>query len=95
MSYTILTNTELNPQILEMMGDDCTVIVWDGPETDPAILQQVDGFYVYGHPRIKGDLMDKMPNLRVISNFGVGVDHIHLEDARERGIAVGYTPRLV
>src|SRR5690606_20420252 len=51
--------------------------------------------FVYGHPKIGGALMDRMPKLRVISNFGVGVDHINLEDAAARGIAVGNTPRLV
>ncbi len=27
--------------------------------------------------------MDHFPNLRVISNFGVGVDHINLNDAKQ------------
>jgi glyoxylate reductase len=39
--------------------------------------------------------MDKMPNLKVISNFGVGVDHINLDDARQRGIPVGNTPNIL
>ena len=36
--------------------------------------------------------MDRCPNLKVISNHGVGVDHINLTDAAERGIPVGNTP---
>src|SRR5690606_32779574 len=59
------------------------------------ILTETEGFFVYGHPKIAGPLMDRMPNLRVISNFGVGVDHINLADAKARGIAVGNTPGLV
>ena len=39
--------------------------------------------------------MDKMPKLRCLSNFGVGVDHIVLEDAQARGLPVGYTPGFV
>jgi glyoxylate reductase len=31
----------------------------------------------------------------VISNFGVGVDHINLKDATERNILVGYTPNCL
>ena len=39
--------------------------------------------------------MDSMPSLRVISNFGVGVDHIDLKAAQVRGIPVGNTPKLL
>jgi glyoxylate reductase len=39
--------------------------------------------------------MDLMPCLRVISNFGVGVDHIDTEAAKKRGIPVGNTPHLL
>lgn len=95
MPYNVLTNTLLSTEILEMLNPTCTVTVWRGDETDPAILTETEGFFVYGHPKIAGPLMDRMPNLRVISNFGVGVDHINLADAKVRGIAVGYTPGLV
>jgi glyoxylate reductase len=95
MPYQVLTNTQLSPTIMEMLAPTCEVTIWKGRETDPAIFQQTEGFFVYGHPKIDGSLMDLMPKLRVISNFGVGIDHINLEDARARGIAVGNTPRLV
>lgn len=95
MRYQVLTNTPLSEQILSMLAESCDVTVWDGPETKPEILQRMEGFFVYGHPKINGALMDRMPKLRVISNFGVGVDHINLEDARARGIVVGNTPGLV
>lgn len=95
MPHSVLTNTQLSAEILEMLTPQCAVTVWQSDATDPAILAETEGFFVYGHPKIAGPLMDRMPNLRVISNFGVGVDHIHLGDAKTRGIAVGNTPRLV
>jgi glyoxylate reductase len=95
MPYHVLTNTELSPQISEMLAPKCQVTVWQSRETDPALLAATEGFFVYGHPKIDGSIMDLMPKLRVISNFGVGVDHIHLADAAARNIAVGNTPRLV
>lgn len=36
-----------------------------------------------------------LPNLRVISSFGVGLDKIPVELAQARGIAVGYTPDVL
>jgi glyoxylate reductase len=95
MSYLILTETQLPPQMVEMIGDACRVEIWRGMETDPALLAEAEGFLTYGHPHIGGAEMDRMPNLRIISNFGVGVDHIDLHAARERGIPVGNTPGFV
>jgi hydroxypyruvate reductase len=40
-------------------------------------------------------LLAALPKLRVISSFGVGLDKIDLATARERGIAVGYTPDVL
>lgn len=94
MSYTVLTDSTLPPDLAEMLVDTCEVHVWDLTEDDP-VLPLVEGFIVYGHPIVPGSLMDKMPNLRILSNFGVGVDHINLEDARARGLPVGYTPGFV
>lgn len=55
----------------------------------------IEGYFTYGHPATDGNLMDRMPCLRVISNFGVGVDHIDTEAAKKRGIPVGNTPHLL
>jgi glyoxylate reductase len=97
MPYQILTNAELAPWIMEMLAAaDCAVHLWreEGPN-DPALLDAAEGFFVYGHPQLHGAVLDTMPNLRVIANQGVGVDHINLEDAKARGIPVGNTPGFV
>jgi glyoxylate reductase len=39
--------------------------------------------------------MDRLPGVRVISNHGVGVDHIDLAAAQARGIPVGNTPGVL
>lgn len=41
------------------------------------------------------DLIAALPSLRMISSLGVGLDKIDLEAARQRGIAVGYTPGVL
>jgi lactate dehydrogenase-like 2-hydroxyacid dehydrogenase len=42
--------------------------------------------------RYDGELMDRIPDLRVISRTGIGLDNISLPDASERGIAVCHVP---
>ncbi|MCC7348274.1 MAG: D-glycerate dehydrogenase, partial [Variibacter sp.] len=46
--------------------------------------------------RIDADLLAKAgPNLKLIANFGNGVDNIDVEAATKRGIAVTNTPRVL
>jgi glyoxylate reductase len=45
--------------------------------------------------RIGEDLLAACPQLRVISSCSVGLDHIDLDAARARGIAVGFTPGVL
>ena len=94
MPYQILTDSALPPEMATMLADTSEVHIWDLTEEDP-ILPTIEGFLVYGHPIVPGSLMDKMPKLRCLSNFGVGVDHIVLVDAKARGLPVGYTPDFV
>ncbi len=50
-----------------------------------------DGLLVVGHPRIDAELLDAAPKLRVVANFGVGVDHIDVAAASARGVWVSNT----
>ncbi|HZY17696.1 MAG TPA: 2-hydroxyacid dehydrogenase [Ramlibacter sp.] len=40
-------------------------------------------------------LIEALPNLKVISSFGVGYDVFDLDAARERAIPIGYTPDVL
>jgi hydroxypyruvate reductase len=44
---------------------------------------------------IDAALIDALPNLKVVSSFGVGLDKIDVAAAQARGIAVGYTPDVL
>lgn len=44
-----------------------------------------------GHSHVDAALMDALPKLEIISNFGVGVDQIDLDAAKKRGIIVTNT----
>ena len=60
-----------------------------------AELAEIDGIYAYAHVKVSAELMDNIPRLKVISNFGVGCDHVDLAAAQERGIPVGNTPHVL
>jgi glyoxylate reductase len=94
MPRSILVDTQLPADMLEMLGDECPVTLWPADDRDPA-FGAAEGIITYGHPRVDGALMDRMSGLKVISNFGVGVDHIDLAAAQARGIPVGNTPHIL
>ena len=49
----------------------------------------------FGPMPVDGKLMDALPKLEIISNFGVGVDAINLDDAKKRNIIVTNTPDVL
>ena len=93
MKHRILADEPLPDDIMQQLDASYTVDVWL-PEQS-ADLATYEALITYGHPPIDGAFMDLMTQLRLISNFGVGVDHIDLAAAKERGLPVGYTPNLM
>jgi lactate dehydrogenase-like 2-hydroxyacid dehydrogenase len=55
----------------------------------------VRGLASFAGARVDAALMDALPKLEIISNFGVGVDSIDLQAARERDIIVTNTPDVL
>ena len=56
---------------------------------------RVRGLATFGPLPVDGKLMDALPKLDIISNFGVGVDAINLADAKQRKIIVTNTPDVL
>jgi glyoxylate reductase len=83
----------LDPMLTELLRGAVELLPWS--ITDERNSEPVEGLYTYGHPLVDGTLMDRLPGLKVISNYGVGVDHINLADAAARGIPVGNTPGVL
>lgn len=81
----------LPASLIEMLGPEIEILEWDDSPSSPALARAV-AFITYGHPRVDGPLMDRAPNLKLVSNHGVGVDHIDCSAAKSRGILVGNTP---
>ncbi len=88
----IVADTPLAPNVLKLMDGHVQVLPWPTAGHVPAAVQ---GIYTYGHPRVDGPMLDRLGSVRVISNFGVGVDHIDVPAAAARGIPVGNTPGVL
>ena len=56
---------------------------------------RVRGLATFGPMPVDGKLMDALPKLEIIANFGVGVDAINLADAKQRNIIVTNTPDVL
>ena len=75
------------------MADRFELLAWDVAREGSS--EQIDGVYTYGHPVLNGEMLDRLPGVRIISNYGVGVDHINVPDAAARGVPVGNTPGIL
>lgn len=48
-----------------------------------------------GHDGVKPELMASLPNLKMISGYGVGYDAVDADEAARRGIIVTHTPNVL
>jgi glyoxylate reductase len=85
----VLADLPVSPAVTELLAGRVELVPWD------AASGRFDAIYTYGHPTVDAAMLDRLPGLRVISNFGVGVDHIDVAAATARGIPVGNTPGIL
>jgi glyoxylate reductase len=85
----VLADVPVSMILEKLLADKVELIPWTATGTEVAAI------YTYGHPTVDAALLDRMPQVCVISNFGVGVDHIDVAAATARGIPVGNTPGIL
>ncbi len=72
--------------------------LWEAPDRDRLITDvgdKVEAIAVGPHTPVDGPLMERLPNLRIVSNFGVGYDTVDAEWAGKHGIYVTNTPDVL
>ncbi len=55
-------------------------------------LQEYDAITVRSATKVRKDILDNCPNLKLIGRGGVGMDNIDIEYAKNKGVAVFNTP---
>jgi glyoxylate reductase len=92
MSLPVILINEPTANAISALQGKAECLEWSDAEQRQ---QEIEGLLIFGHRTIDGKVMDQFPNLKIISNCGVGVDHIRLEDAKQRRIPVGNTPGVL
>ena len=58
-------------------------------------IENIEGLICFPYDKIDSDLIDIAKNLKVISTYSVGFDHIDTQYAKKKRIRVGYTPEVL
>ncbi len=94
MLKVILTD-KLNEKAIEILKEAGLEVnvAWDLPKEElPQIIGDYDAIIVRSATKVRGLLLEKAVNLKVIGRAGVGLDNIDLETTMQRGIKVVNTP---
>ena len=96
MSKTILLLETVADDAMELLNNASDMNILTG--FDAASLQKgiaentIDAIITRGKAQVKEPLINQLPNLKVISRCGVGLDNIDVTEATERGIKVVNAP---
>ncbi len=90
----------LQESAMRILRDRYDIDLYEGPLPAPrrAVtlgMSRAEGVVCYPFDSIDSAAIDAAPNLRAISTYSVGFDHIDIAHARRRGIMVGYTPDVL
>src|SRR5687767_14437799 len=86
----LLADLPVSPDVTALVAGRAELVPWDAAGSG-----RFDAVHAYGHATVDAGLLGRLPGVRVISSFGVGVDHIDLMAAAARGIPVGNTPGIL
>jgi glyoxylate reductase len=93
----ILVTGRLPDEVMERLAAVCDMEAnrEDRPMERQQVLDKIadrDGLLSVITDRVDAELMDRAPNLKIISNLAVGTNNIDVAAATDRGIAVTNTP---
>ncbi|MFX1560210.1 MAG: 2-hydroxyacid dehydrogenase [Promethearchaeota archaeon] len=100
MTLKVFVTRKIPKEGLDMIAGQFDVTVWPSeypPSKDEIIEKAFDchGLISLLTDTIDGDLISKLPLLKVIAQYAVGFDNIDIEEATRRGIIVTNTPGVL
>lgn len=93
MKYAFFELEEWEQEYFKKEITNAELVFYDAPlsEETPDI-QTFDAVIIFIHSQLNKDLLDKMPNLKMISTMSTGFDHIDIEECKRRNIVVSNVP---
>ena len=98
--FNVLVTRRLHRSALEELEKKCNVYLHSGKIPIPKKnlidkIKDVEGLICHPYDTIDEEVISSAENLKVISTFSVGFDHINIEIAKSRKIKIGYTPEVL
>ena len=96
MPEEILQTHKLHDRCEKALAERFTVHKLHTAADKDALIKEIGGrVRAVAGGNVNGELMDKLPKLEIIANFGVGYDTIDTKAAKERDIRVTNTPNVL
>jgi glyoxylate reductase len=91
----------LPDEIIAKIKKECEIRIWD--ETDIPVprevvekeIADVEGLFCLITETVDMELLEKAPQLKVVSNMAVGYNNIDIKAAKEKGVTVTNTPGVL
>ncbi|AYD02278.1 2-hydroxyacid dehydrogenase [Neorhizobium sp. NCHU2750] len=94
---TVLVPGRIHPRVISRLQEQFDVVTVADQKGDLALddatREKVRGVALSG--KLQAEWVEKLPNLQIISNFGVGYDGVDTKQAAARGIIVTHTPNVL
>ena len=98
MKHEIVITAQGHKGTMERLQTEFSAVkLWEAPDRAAALkaAAHIRAVAHFGHSKVDGKLMDSLPKLEIVSNFGVGVDQIDLDAAKKRKVIVTNTPNVL
>jgi lactate dehydrogenase-like 2-hydroxyacid dehydrogenase len=96
----ILMTAPMTPVVVDMLDKAFTLHrLWEQEDRETFLsthgprIRGVATSTLYG--RVDGTLLDRLPNVEIVSSFGVGYDNVDTAEAARRGIVITNTPDVL
>lgn len=91
----VLLDVTLPDFVEAMFTAHCDLLPWQTLTGSDGDLPDIDAILSFAHTSIGAAELSRLPAVKVVSNYGAGVDHIDVAAVESFGVPVGNTPGTV